>query len=134
MNTIAERVAAGAAFLDEHDPDWWKADVPNAIDLDGLDLGDGEICILGQRCPLTVLAGYCGLEPGQVGRAHRERSYIAYIRHLSGLTDRQTFAWAVNHGFNAAGPEPGDEEEREREYDALTAEWKRVITGRRAAS
>lgn len=31
MSTIAERVAAGAAFLDERDPDWWRADVERAI-------------------------------------------------------------------------------------------------------
>ena len=40
MSTIAERVAAGAAFLDEHDPGWWCADADPAIDLVALDLLD----------------------------------------------------------------------------------------------
>jgi hypothetical protein len=43
MSTIAERVAAGAAFLDEHDPGWQER-----IDLDTLYIGSCERCILGQ--------------------------------------------------------------------------------------
>ena len=42
--TIAERVAAGAAFLDEHDPGWDRR-----IDLERLWLGSCANCILGQR-------------------------------------------------------------------------------------
>src|SRR6266702_6951872 len=43
MTAIAERAAAGAAFLDEHDPGWWEH--------------DGYRCILGQRCPLELPDG-----------------------------------------------------------------------------
>jgi hypothetical protein len=109
MTTITERVAAGAAFLDEHDPEWWRADVERAIDLDTLDLAEGDVCILGQRCPLAA-----------------NDQYIAYGVMLSGL--QETFAvdhWAVQYGFQA---------DDSAEYDDLTAEWRKVITGRRAAS
>ncbi|HTJ37080.1 MAG TPA: hypothetical protein VL738_27960, partial [Dactylosporangium sp.] len=64
--TIAERVAAGAAFLDEHDPEWWRADVERAIDLDKLNLGHGDACILGQRCPVSQLAAFMVMEPSDL--------------------------------------------------------------------
>ena len=54
LSTITERVAAGAAFLDQHDPEWWRADVEQAIDLDMLDLASTSHCVLGQRCPLDL--------------------------------------------------------------------------------
>lgn len=41
--TSAERVAAGAAWLDDHDPDWY-----DRIDLDTLALADCGLCVLGQ--------------------------------------------------------------------------------------
>lgn len=44
MTTIAERVAAGAAWLDEHRPGW-----VDRIDLETLDLGDCANCIVGQE-------------------------------------------------------------------------------------
>lgn len=44
MTTIDERVAAGAAWLDEHRPGWWQR-----INLDTLDLGDPCKCVLGQE-------------------------------------------------------------------------------------
>jgi hypothetical protein len=43
MSTIAERVAAGAAWLDEHEPGWRQR-----IDWDRLDLGNCTRCIGGQ--------------------------------------------------------------------------------------
>ena len=43
MSTIAERVAAGAAFLDEREPGWEQY-----IDLDTLNIGSSCRCILGQ--------------------------------------------------------------------------------------
>lgn len=38
-----QRVAAGAVWLDETNPDWWRH-----IDLDRLDLVDACLCVLGQ--------------------------------------------------------------------------------------
>lgn len=43
MTTIAERVEAGARWLDENRPGW-----VDRIDLDTLDLGDPCRCVLGQ--------------------------------------------------------------------------------------
>ena len=43
MSTIAERVAKGAAFLDEREPGW-----DERIDLDRLDIDSNCRCILGQ--------------------------------------------------------------------------------------
>jgi hypothetical protein len=43
MSTIAERVAAGAAWLDEREPGWI-----DRIDLDTLDLRDCTRCVGGQ--------------------------------------------------------------------------------------
>jgi hypothetical protein len=43
MSTIAERVAAGAALLDQRDPDWWRAIRPA-----DLDIGSCCSCVLGQ--------------------------------------------------------------------------------------
>jgi hypothetical protein len=113
MSTIAERVAAGAAFLDEHDPDWWRADVERAIDLGTLAMWRGDCCVLGQRCPIETM----------------DTRYIAYARQLSGFRDDNSalLRWAQGLGFYAAEAKHGS-------WDLLTAEWKRVITGRRAAS
>ncbi len=43
MSTIAERVAAGVAWLDENRPDWWLD-----VDLDKLVLSSPCRCVLGQ--------------------------------------------------------------------------------------
>ena len=132
MTAIAGRVAKGAAFLDEHDPGWWRPDVDGAIDLDILDLDDPAHCVLGQRCPITVLAAYCDLSPADEDGLSYEawRSYTAYAEVLSGITaDAANFpglaAWGDAHGFsNSAGWAA---------YPDLTAAWKRVIQQRRTA-
>ncbi len=136
MSTITERVAAGAAFLDQHDPEWWRADVERAIDLGTLELHAMDACILGQRCPVSVLAGYLGVEvvdasePDELASSDWVYAYRAYGIRLSGIGSHVLLAeWAQGLGFNAHGGEDeGDE------FDALTAEWKRVITERRTAS
>lgn len=43
VSTLDERVAAGAAFLDERYPGWVER-----IDLDGLEMDDCANCIIGQ--------------------------------------------------------------------------------------
>jgi hypothetical protein len=122
IRAIAERVAAGAAFLDEHDPDWWRADVERAIDLNRLDFASGETCVLGQRSPLP--------KPDR-----RSEPYTAYVRYgfvLSGLTNAdELWDWGVPLGITAPLDEHTDPD---AVHDDLTAEWKRVITERRAAS
>lgn len=124
MTTITERVAAGAAFLDQADPEWWRADVERAIGLDTLDLGSGSRCILGQRCPVDV---YSASELG-------DTRYAALAKRWSGsIFDDPADKWAQARGFQAGNPASEGELRSEPEYDALTAEWARVIRERRSA-
>jgi hypothetical protein len=115
MSTIAERVARGAEFLDEHDPDWWRADVPNAIDLGTLDLSNGDECVLGQRCPLE--------------QKEMSTGYNVQIRKLSGagqgVLEDVLDTWADDLGFTIRA-ERGH-------WGALTAAWRELIEARRSA-
>jgi hypothetical protein len=122
VTTIAERVAAGAAHLDVHDPEWWRADVDRAIDLSTLYLSSPRLCILGQRCPLEVLSA---AERGM-------SSFYAYAVELSGLTNRSLDRWAADRGFEVADDE--DFADDSEEYAALTIAWINVIAARRSAS
>jgi hypothetical protein len=117
MSAVADRVAAGAAFLDEHDPQWWRADVERAINLDELELRDGTLCVLGQRCPVEW--------------SKDREPFVTMAEHLSGLKGGYTVDnWGRQFGFTvSAHPDDIDDE-----WDALTGAWKRVITGRRSAS
>jgi len=119
MRTITERVDRGEAVLDRRDPGWWREDAMPAIDLETLDLADGDKCILGQRCPLELRGGRDGAHSG----------YDRYSRHLS----RKPLAmdadwWAVRHGFQAFSDNLGGE------YEELAAEWARRIRARRDAA
>jgi hypothetical protein len=132
MTTIAERVAAGAAFLDEHDPGWWRADVPNAIHLDTLDLGSERSCVLGQRCPLEVLRSYAEREWGDPDEADPDDRYMAYAYELSKATTmNDAVNWGQERGFVLRNLRSL------RNADAwldLTTTWKHVIAERRAAA
>lgn len=128
---ISERVAAGAAFLDEHDPQWWRADVERAIDLDSLDLIEAHACVLGQRCPLEVLARALNTSVDELSGFDMGDGYDAYLMHLSGLSGADRGSWARDHGFTLLG---SDADYRGDDWAVLTAEWKRVITERRPAS
>lgn len=128
MTTIAERVAAGAAFLDEHDPQWWRPDVERAINLDALDLAESDRCVLGQRCPLTVLAERLDCDVDDLSAIDFGDTYSAYSQHLSGIEGDGLAYWARDRGFTLTTDLDGSE------WDALTAEWRKVITERRAAS
>ncbi len=127
-----ERVAKGAAFLDEHDPDWWRADVERAINLDTLCMSSTEECILGQRCPLEVLAARVGTSA--LADTDFCQAYDAYVRHLSGLTGADVIYWARDHGFTLGDLDFECDRHRLSGWASLAAEWKRVITGRRAAA
>lgn len=117
MSTITERVAKGAAFFDEKDPGWWRADVERAIDLDRLDFSSGDACLLGQRCPLPPRKNLTG--------------YGLYGRVLSGIDDSDDMwrFWA-ELGITAPDSMPGPMDDI---HDALCAEWKRLIEARRSA-
>jgi hypothetical protein len=105
--TIPERIARGAALLDEKLPGW-----VDQIDLDRLDLGSPCRCILGQTWDGGTIPGYSRFE------THA---------NALGLGDDEE----IEHGFNASG---GDYFEDAPEYRALTAEWKRVILARLAGA
>lgn len=129
MSTIAERVALGAKFLDEHDPEWWRPDVEQAIDLATLNLASGSMCVLGQRCPRETLASFLGDKMPLYSNPEYYR-YSAYASRLRLLYGADTFGWGHDLGFDddIAADDPDDDGSR---HGGLTAEWKRVITGRR---
>lgn len=123
MATITERVAAGAAFLDQHDPDWWRADVERAISLDKLDLADTEDCVLGQRCPVETLL----TAEDEADGATRYHAMAAHLIGIQAWEGGLIDGWAIPLGFQQARFT-----ERE-DFAVLTAEWRRVITERRGA-
>jgi hypothetical protein len=59
MTTITERVAAGAAYLDEREPGWWQR-----VDIRTFDITSPCKCILGQvyRAAVRVVAGAGGFD------------------------------------------------------------------------
>lgn len=128
---IATRVAAGAAFLDQADPEWWTQNPTTgpAIKLERLRMSDGDSCILGQRCPLELR------DDDEAGRL----PFTIYAAQLSGLGQsyRVAFhvdAWAVPLGFQAGYYDPWDDQQANMEYMQLGNEWRRVITARRSAA
>jgi hypothetical protein len=112
MTTVAERVAKGAAFLDEREPGW-----DARIDLDTLDLQAPCRCVLGQLA--THLDDY---DDDWSYRDITDRFGLV-IWFWNWKAD--TSATDLEYGFNA---DPDVET-----YDALASEWKRVITARREA-
>lgn len=105
MSTIAERVAAGAAFLDKREPGWDRR-----IDLDRLDLESACACVLGQL---------------HFDKNAPDLSYIYAIRKLQIQEPRDAeFGFDVLEGAEDFSAE-------EAEFEELTAEWKRVLTKRR---
>lgn len=109
MSTIEERVARGAAWLDEQMPNWWTT---HGIDLDRLDLSRPCKCVVGQLSP--------------------EGDFATAINE--GWFDL-TFAAAFDYGFTAVRPNHFTTGAVANEiYRQLDAEWRRVITERRAAA
>jgi hypothetical protein len=106
--TITERVAAGAAYLDEHHPGWVER-----IDLSKLNLGECGHCVLGQ------LFGDFWDAPvfGESANPYTEEEF------------QSVFGLARPLGF--AAPKGDDSD---ASYAALTAEWKRLIEERRAVT
>jgi hypothetical protein len=112
MTAIAERVAAGAAFLDEREPGWWSLDRESPLHTSQLYVGSSCDCVLGQ------LFG----------------SYLRGIRTL-GLREPGVNREALGFMFISADSDAErDRAAEDADIEALTREWERVITGRRAAS
>jgi hypothetical protein len=122
----AAHVQLGAAFLDEHDPGWWRTDPPKGepINLDTLALDSDCECILGQRCPLEL-------------RDPIVSPYMAYAYELRPIAERAEMVprwhvFAAMHGF-ALPPLPSGEMwyERAAQWDELTTAWRDIIKTRR---
>ena len=124
----ARRVAAGVAFMDTSDPGWWREDIERAIDLGDFDISRPDACVLAQRCPLEVLAEHAGaLDAESLTAGDMDEAYFVNAAGLSdgAVRDGETLTeWATARGFTGNADE----------MPALTAEWQRVITGRRQAS
>jgi hypothetical protein len=112
VSTIAERVAAGAAWLDEHEPGW-----VDRIDTDRLDLSSRCRCVLGQL-EMPLLAAADADDAFEIGVERRQLSI--YTTSLLGF-DR--CPWGLPIQTYA---------ETEAEYDQLTAAWRELIATRRA--
>ena len=111
-DTYAERVARGAALLDDRRPGWWREDRHRSIDLDELDIDDCTACVLGQlyRTPDPSLGYDEGL--GQLGITARGEAATCGFIAADGLRSE---VWQV-------------------ESDRLGAEWSLLIAGRRDAA
>ncbi len=112
MTTTAERVARGAAFLDEKMPGW-----DQRIDLDKLDLAAPCRCVLGQLAT-DLDEGHDDVWLAIV--SHFGLSLHSPYRKADGTTDAAL-------GFNT------DDLQWPPDYSDLTAEWRRLIEARRSA-
>ncbi len=111
--TIRQRVARGAMLLDEHRPGWYLR-----TDLDRLDMGQSQHCVLGQ-------------EYADEWRGYAYTVYSHAIERLRGILNRKFYDHGcldVQYGFDAQYPDTDD-----REYHLLDVAWTREITRRRNA-
>lgn len=115
MPSIPERVAKGVALLDKTLAGW-----DGRIDLDRLDLSSTCDCILGQEfeahSDVDMDDDWSGSSPFDVG-----------VRELFTRWFVDAEQEARLHGFNAIGSTA-------EEFDALEAEWRRVILARRGGA
>lgn len=102
------RAVRGADLLHLKLPGWWREDFPRPINLDTLDLGSDCGCILGQTWDV----------PGD-----GDDAFCLHADKILGFD--HDLADEVYYGFNLYdGSRAG--------FDALTAEWKRIIISLRA--
>lgn len=101
MSGVAERVAAGAAHLDEQETGWWER-----IDLDRLNLMSPCRCVLGQLDT--------GMQPNE------DWDDICRRFGLDDSADED-----ISLGFCASG------DEGVSEWRHLESEWRNLITERR---
>lgn len=104
---VRERVQRGAAYLDEVDPGWHRR-----VDVETLELGDGQQCVLGQ------LHGEFRLG---LGRSHLLTLSSAPRTSLS----------PVAYGFKCVNGV--SDEWQARDYDLLTAAWRSAVRQRQQA-
>lgn len=132
---IAEAVAKGATWLDEHYPNWWKA-----VDLAVLDVSQCDMCVLGQ-----VYTGYIPAhERDQILAQVLEKTYLhsmqrdlgfTILSHLHGLDwfTSAKLGFSVESHLTNCTCGYTEECPGAHGYSKLTDEWTRVIIGRRLA-
>lgn len=148
MNDVADRVARGAAWLDEKYPQWFSK-----IDLSILDLGNCTQCVLGQVYTGVIPPAEQGqvlaqtismVTDGWPDAAEWEEDYRLQVAsgQFGGyqiLTDFHELPedgeW---HGFVAradrsGGTDPETLAAEEAEYQELLEAWTKVILSRRLA-
>lgn len=105
---VPERVARGAALLDEMHPDWPSMIIPEALAL--------ESC---KRCVLGQMFGDFNDAPDELQQAARELGFDIDADHLPPAEGTpSSLAQRLERG--------------KQEYIALTEEWLRVVAERRA--
>lgn len=105
--SIAERVAAGVAWLDSNEPGWFRQ-----IHVAGLDMSTCRRCVMGQ-----IHGDY---EDSPMDGDDDLAISLGFLSHI----ERD----------GPADLRDSERAEMDAEYDALTAEWRRVIQERRQAA
>jgi hypothetical protein len=111
LTTARSRVLAGAAWLDQHRPGWWKSD---RFDLGNFSLSDGCRCVVGQ----IYITEIDGFDDRDTDSAFDEAITDAWLD--------LTFELATDLGFYAGPPLQYSDE-----YAELDREWRRLIEERR---
>jgi hypothetical protein len=103
MSAVAERVARGAALLDEKMPGWIER-----VNVEWLDIASCYFCVLGQV-----------LDDGT--RASTDDLDSPYSAGIKALDIDREYHGTVWHGFDGI------------HIDALNAAWRRLVADRQAA-
>lgn len=112
MATLQERVDRGETFLDTTIPDWRKL-----INLETLDLGDPELCVIGQTFCHKLRRDSMGEPTGSPWTAGTWAAHDFEDEHQLLFEDDDVWGLTVGYGF-----------ERDFEsYDDLRDEWLKRI-------
>lgn len=140
MTAVVERVASGAAWLDENYPNWWKS-----IDLGTLQVSSCLHCVLGQ-----VYTGHVPTHEQDQILTQVVEAMAARVSKFEARSFAESVHRGVSGGFNvlyekyqlkdssaALGFSIDYEEKHWRsttdQFAALTDEWTKVIISRRLA-
>lgn len=124
--TITERVANGAAWLDENKPGWERI-----IELADLKLENTCQCVLGQL--FQEEAGIVSYKGAWAYGKYQYRGYDFVVQsddswEQDGLGKNTN--WAVEHGFDSMHNLPGKYKTHEREYEKLQEAWVELVKNR----
>lgn len=141
--TVPERVAWGAAWLDDHYPGWHAK-----IDLSILDISNCTRCVLGQVYTGVIPQAEQGqvlaqaifqatdgwLDAAEYAQEYRQDVASGELGGYNILVDLHGLCEdGVLHGFVTTEMWPYDEAAEKAEYAALLDEWTQVIISRRLA-